>query len=84
MKTNDPASSLQTIRGTGEVVTSSSTGIDSKVNKTTFYEIDAEVLEHLPIMYQKMAGVFVDSGRLVITNGPVRSSMVRVEDSYAA
>ena len=69
MKTNDPASSLQTIRGTGEVVTSSSTGIDSKVNKTTVYEIDADVLDHLPKIYQKMAGVFINSGRLIIVDG---------------
>ena len=69
MKMNDPTDSSQSIGRIREVVTSSSTGIDSKVNKTTFYEIDADVLAHLPVMYQKLASIFVNSGRLIIVDG---------------
>ena len=83
MKMNDPASSLQTIRGTGEVVTSSSVCMEPKAVKTMPCEIDADVLDHLPKIYQKMAGVFINSGRLIIVNGLDRADMVRVEDSYA-
>ena len=82
MKTIDPAGSSQPICGIREAAKPSSTYLNSQVDNVCPYEIDAEVLEHLPIMYQKIAGVFVDSGRLVITNGLDRAGMVRVEDSY--
>ena len=68
MKTIDPAGSSQPISGIREAAKPSSTYLNPQVDKIDPYEIDAEVLEHLPIMYQKIAGVFINSGRLIIVN----------------
>ena len=82
-KNDDPAVLLpnKTISGVRETKSSSIT-LESTGIKHVPYQIDRDVFDHLPTIYQKMAGVFVDSGRLVITNGLDRAGMVRVEGSY--
>ena len=68
MKTIDPAGSSQPISGIRDATKHSSVCMEPKAIKAMPYEIDADVLDHLPTMYQKLAGVFVDSGRLIIVN----------------
>jgi len=74
MQMNDPASSSQPICGIREVVTSSSVCMEPKAIKTMPCEIDADVLDHLPTMYQKMAAVFAASGKVVIVDNTSRGS----------
>jgi len=76
MKKNDnPAVSLpnKTFSGVRETKSSS---ITSNLNgdKSVPYQIDRDVYEHLPKMYQKMAAVFAASGKVIIGDDTSRGS----------
>ena len=67
MKTNNPAVLLpnKTFSGVRETK-SSSILMDPYVDNTSPYEIDAEVLQNLPLFYRKAAAVFAASGKIKI------------------
>ena len=70
MKMNDNPAVLvpnKTFSGVRETKSSSNTS-NLNGDKSAPYQIDVDVYEHLPKMYQKMAAVFINSGRLIIVN----------------
>ena len=76
MKKNDnPAVLLpnKTFSGVRETKSSSIT-LESTGIKHVPYQIDRDVFDHLPKMYQKMAAVFAASGKVVIEDVTSRGS----------
>ena len=69
MKKNDnPAVSPSTENiSRGNIITPD-VRLNSKSDNTSVYQIDRDVFEHLPKMYQMMAAVFAASGKVVIVD----------------
>ena len=67
MKTSDnPAvSSSKENISRGNIITPD-VRLNSKSDNTSVYQIERDVFDHLPKMYQKMAAVFAASGKVVI------------------
>lgn len=66
MKMNNPAvSSSKENISRGNIATPD-VRLNSKSDNTSVYQIDRDVFDHLPKMYQKMAVVFAASGKVAI------------------
>ena len=76
MKTNDNPAVLSPSKTFGGVreTQSSSINLESAGIKHVPYQIDVDVYEHLPKMYQMMAAVFAASGKVVIVDNTSRGS----------
>ena len=75
MKTNDnPAVLLPNKTFSGERALHSSNTSNLNGDKSVPYQIDQDVFDHLPKMYQKMAVVFAASGKIVIVGNTSRGS----------
>ena len=48
--------------------------LNSQSDNTSVYQIDRDVFDHLPKVYQKMAAVFAASGKVVIVDNTSRGS----------
>ncbi len=73
-KNDDPADTSSNISIRGERALHSSNTSNLNGDKSAPYQIDVDVYEHLPKMYQKMAAVFAASGKVVIINNTSRGS----------
>ena len=75
MKTNDnPADLLPNKTFSGERALHSSNTSNLNGDKSVPYQIDVDVYDHLPKMYQMMAAVFATSGKVVIVGNTSRGS----------
>ncbi len=75
MKMNDnPAVLSPSKTFSGERALRSSNTSNLNGDKSAPYQIDVDVYEHLPKMYQKMAAVFAASGKIVIADNTSRGS----------
>ena len=76
MKTNDNPAVLSPNKTFGGVreTKSSSINLESAGIKHVPYQIERDVFDHLPKVYQKMAVVFAASGKVVIINNTSRGS----------
>jgi len=69
MKTNDNPAVLPPDKTfSGERALHSSNTSNLNGDKSAPYQIDRDVFDHLPKMYQKMAAVFAASGKVVIVD----------------
>jgi len=69
MKTNDnPAVSSSKENISRGNITTPDVRLNSKSDNPSVYQIERDVFDHLPLMYQKMAAVFAASGKVVITD----------------
>ena len=76
MKKNDNPAVLvpnKTFSGVRETKSSSNTS-NLNGDKSVPYQIDRDVFDHLPKVYQKMAAVFAASGKVVIVDNTSRGS----------
>lgn len=76
MKKNDNPAVLSPSKTFSGVRETKSSSITSNLNgdKSVPYQIDRDVFDHLPLMYQKMAAVFAASGKVVIIDDMSRGS----------
>ena len=67
-RTDNPADTSSNISLRGERALHSSNTSNLNGDKHVPYQIDVDVFDHLPKMYQKMAAVFAASGKVVIVD----------------
>ena len=67
-RTDNPADTSSNISIRGERALHSSNTSNLNGDKSAPYQIDVDVYDHLPQMYQKMAAVFAASGKVVIVD----------------
>ena len=73
-KNDDPAVLLPNKTISGGNIATPDVRLNSKSDNTSVYQIDRDVFDHLPKMYQKMAAVFAASGKVVIVDNSSRGS----------
>ena len=73
-RTDNPADTSSNISIRGERALHSPITSNLNGDKHVPYQIDVDVFDHLPKMYQKMAVVFAASGKVVIIDNTSRGS----------
>jgi len=73
-RTDNPADTSSNISLRGERALHSSNTSNLNGDKHVPYQIDVDVFDHLPKVYQKMAAVFVASGKVIIGDDTSRGS----------
>lgn len=74
MKTNNPAVSSSKENISRGNISTPDVRLNSQSDNTSVYQIDRDVFDHLPKVYQKMAAVFAASGKVVIIDNTSRGS----------